>query len=124
MAETLGVNEETERRIEAAQQEAERQRQTQEFLQSLTANDELLKPVYHPEAYVMREKARGAANRGEIQKTDCTHPFHALDQYVDDVSERGGRPDISGRPVNLFVCRICTMPLWLVDPWGTPVTDD
>lgn len=113
-------SEEADKRFEIARQQAERQRQASEFLNSLTKNDELVKPIYNPEAYVMREKYMSAANRGELQRTKCTHPFVLLRQFVDD------DPAVArnGKPINLFECGACHMPLWLVDPWGVPVTDD
>lgn len=117
------MNEEVERRIEEARVAAERQRQTKEFLESLTADDEIVKPIYNPEAFVMREKFIGAANRGELPRKACDHPLHYLQQYVDDDSARGGRPDLIGKPVNLFICGVCETPLWLVDPWGAVVND-
>lgn len=117
------MNEEAERRIEEARKDAARQKQAREFLESLTADTEMVKPVYNPEAYVMREKFTGAANRGELPRKNCHHPMQYLQQYVDDVSERGGRPDLTGKPVNLFICGVCEMPLWLVDPWGEVVND-
>lgn len=117
------MNEEAERRIEEARREAARQKQAQEFLESLTKDSELVKPIYNPEAYVMREKFTGAANRGELRRTNCNHPMQYLQQYVDDDSQRGGRPDLTGKPVNLFICGVCELPLWLVDPWGAVVND-
>lgn len=113
------MNDETEKRIEAARAVAERESQTQEFLASLTKNDTLVKPVYNPEAYVMREKFRGQANRGELQRTDCRHPLAYIQQYIDDdpLVQR------AGRPVNLFVCGVCEMPIWFCDPWGDPLGD-
>lgn len=114
------MNDEAEKRIEAARQESARQKETAEFLKSLTKNDELIKPIYNPEAYVMREKFRGAASRGELKKTGCSHPLDRLQQYVDeDPSQKR-----HGRAVNLFECGVCHLPLWLTDPWGNPVTDD
>lgn len=117
------MNEEVERRIEEAAAEQRRQKQTQEFLDSLTKDTELIRPVYNPDAFVWREKYKGAANRGELQRTDCDHPLVYIQQYVDDDSARGGRPDIIGKPVNLFECGVCHMKLWLVDPWGAVVND-
>lgn len=117
------MSDEVERRIEAAAQEAARQKQAKEFLDSLTKDTELVKPIYNPEAYVMREKFIGAAKRGELPRTDCDHPLNYMQQYVDDDGQRGGRPDLVGKPVNLFICGICTTPLWLVDPWGEVVND-
>jgi len=109
-----------EARIEAAAQEAARQKQTQEFLQGLTKNDELVRPIYNPEAFVFREKYRGQASRGELKRTECRHPLQYVQQYIDD------DPAIKreGRPVNLYECGVCHMPLWMVDPWGSPVPDN
>lgn len=110
---------EVDRRLEAAKTEAVRAEQTQDFLRSLTADTELVRPVYNPEAYVFREKARGAAERGEIQRTDCKHPFQYLQQFEDS------DPSVmrKGNSVNLFECQICTMLLWLVDPFGKDKSD-
>lgn len=114
------MSEEVERRIEEARQQTQRQRQTDEFLKSLTRNDELVRPIVNPEAFVMREKFRGSANRGELKRTGCRHPLERLQQYLDD------DPLVarSGRPVNLFECGVCHLVLWLVDPWGDAVSDD
>jgi hypothetical protein len=117
------VDEETERRLEAAAQDASRQKEVSEFLESLKPGDELVRPIYNPEAVVFREKYRGMASRGELPKTKCRHPMDLLQQYVDDDSQRGGSPGVAGRPVNLFICGVCQTPLWLVDPWGETVSD-
>lgn len=113
------MTDETERRIQAAADAASRTRQTKEFLDSLTKNDELVKPIYNPEAWVIRNKAKGAAERGEIERTNCHHPLQFLQQYIDD------DPSVKrdGKPVNLFECGVCHMLLWFVDPWGVPVAD-
>lgn len=113
------ANEEAELRIEAARQQAERQKQTKEFLEGLTKNDELVRPVRNPEAFVLREKYRGAATRGDLTRTGCAHPLSSLQQYVDDDPVVGR----NGRPVNLFVCGVCSLPIWMVDPWGEPISD-
>ena len=114
------MNDEVEQRIEAAAQAAQRQKDTKEFMESLTKDTELVKPIYNPEAYVLREKARGLASRGEMPKSDCTHPLRYIQQYIDD------DPSVlrEGKPVNLFECGICHIPIWFVDPWGNPLTDD
>lgn len=111
---------EVERRIEVARAESQRSRNAAEFLAGLTKNDEMVKPIYNPEAYVFREKFRGAANRGELQKSGCRHPINAITQYIDE------DPKIArnGNPVNLFECGICHLPIWWVDPWGEPITDN
>lgn len=116
----IDVSEETDRRIEVARAKGERVKQTQEFMESLTKNDSLVKPIYNPEAYIFREKLRGAANRGELPKTECRHPFQSMKQFVDE------DPAVArnGRPVNLFECGVCHMTMWIVDPWGTPVSDE
>ena len=113
------MNEDVERRIEEARQASARQKETEEFLRGLTSNDQLLKPIYNPEAWVMREKARGAANRGELRKSECRHPLEYIQQYIDD------DPSVKrdGRPVNLFACGVCGCLLWFVDPWGEAVPD-
>lgn len=113
------MSDETDRRIEAARAEQRRQKETKEFLDSLTSKDSLVRPIYNPEAWAIRNKARGQANRGEITKTDCRHPFAYLQQYEDD------DPSVKrkGLPVNLFLCGICGMPLWLVDPFGNEKSD-
>jgi hypothetical protein len=113
------VDEETERRIEAARAESQRQKQTKEFLDSLTDKDSLVKPVYNPEAWAVRNKARAAASRGEIKPTSCRHPFQYLQQYQDDDPSVKRR----GLDVNLFECGVCGMPLWLVDPFGNEKSD-
>lgn len=113
------MDDETERRIEAARAEQQRQKETKEFLDSLTKNDELVRPIYNPEAWALRDKARAAASRGELPKVDCRHPFSYLQQYEDD------DPSVKrkGLPVNLFMCGVCGMPLWLVDPHGEVKAD-
>lgn len=114
------MTEEADRRIEAARQEAERQKQTKEFLEGLKKDDEILRHIHNPEAFLMREKFRGMATRGDLKRSGCTHPFAMIQQYVDDDPLATRR----GRDVNLFECTVCHMPLWLVDPWGDPVSDD
>jgi hypothetical protein len=114
------MSDDAERRIEAAAAQAARQKEAREFLEGLTKNDEILRPVRNPEAYVMREKARGAASRGELPRNDCRHPFQYLQQYTDDDPAVQRR----GRPVNLFACGVCGMLLWLVDPWGESKADE
>lgn len=113
------MNEETERRIEEAAAEQRRAKQTREFLEGLTSNDQLLKPIYNPEAFIMRDKFVGAARRGDLPRKGCTHPLVYLQQYIDD--DPAVKRD--GKPVNLFVCGVCETPLWLVDPWGDVVSD-
>lgn len=119
MSEQKNQRLEADRRIEAARQEADRQKQTKEFLDGLTRNDEIVKPIYNPEAFIMRDKAQSAARRGEVVRKDCKHPLEYLQQYLDD------DPLIKrkGRPVNLFACGICGGLIWFVDAWGTPVSD-
>ena len=113
------MNEDAERRIEEARKAAQRQKETDEFLQSLTKNDELVKPIYNPEAWALRNQAQGAANRGEYPKKDCKHPFAYLEQYVDtDPSVK--RKEL---PTNLFECTVCHSLLWLVDPYGNVKSD-
>jgi len=113
------ADDETERRIDAARQDAERKKETKEFLDGLKDGDQLVRPVYNPEAFVMREKFRGAASRGEIPRTRCQHPFQYMEQYTDDDPAVQRR----GLPVNLFECGVCHTPFWLVDPWGGVVPD-
>lgn len=114
------MSDDVEKRIEAARQEADRQKQTREFLDSLKPGDETVRHIHNPEAFVMREKARGQASRGELLRSGCTHPLAYIQQYVDD------DPLVvrKGNPVNLFVCGVCGMLLWFADPWGNPVSDD
>lgn len=116
----MSKDDEVEKRILAAREEADRQKQTKEFLEGLTKNDELLKPIYNPEAFIMRDKYRGAANRGELQRTNCNHPLSMLQQYEDT------DPLVirKGNPLNLFECGQCHLVIWLVDPWGTPISDN
>lgn len=94
------------------------QKQTQEFLNSLKGED-TIKPIYNPEAFVLRSKAKAAAERGEIQKSGCPHPISQIEQYMDDDPLRKRE----GKMVNLFECGACHMLFWLVDPWGDPVSD-
>ena len=113
------MSDEADRRIEEAARAAARQKETKEFLDSLTKNDELLKPIYNPEAWVMRDKAKAAASRGELPHKGCPHPLDQVQQYVDD------DPSVKrkSRPVNLFACGVCGSLLWFVDPWGVAVSD-
>lgn len=113
-------NDEVERRIEEAAQKAAREKETAEFVAGLTKNDETLKPIYNPEAWVMRDKARSQALNGKVQKTGCRHPLALLKQYVDE------DPSLKrhGNPVNLFECGVCHTPIWFVDPWGEALSDD
>lgn len=113
------MSDEVERRLEAARQAAVRQKETQEFVDSLTKDTELLKPIYNPEAWVIRDKAKSAATRGELVRTDCRHPIAYLQQFVDEDPSRKR----DGKAVNLFECGVCHMCLWLVDPWGEAVGD-
>lgn len=85
----------------------------------LTANDELVRPVYNPEAWVMRDKLKSAAASGKLPKTECTHPLDLLRQYVDDDPSMKRE----GRLVNLFECGVCQMLVWFTDPWGVAVSD-
>lgn len=97
----------------------DRTKETAEFLQSLKSGDTLVKPVYNPEAWVLRDKYRAAADRGDLKKTECRHPIVAIQQYQDH------DPTVKRRDkdLNLFMCSMCGMHLWLVDPWGTPISD-
>lgn len=113
------ANDEVERRIEEARQQAARQKETEEFLKGLTSDDELLRPIYNPEAWVMRDKAKAAASRGEIKQPGCRHPLRYIQQYVDDDPSVQRR----GNEVNLFACGVCGCLLWFVDPWGSAVSD-
>lgn len=99
---------------------SEREKQVTEFLANLTKNDALVKPIYNPEAFLMREKARGAANRGDIQRTGCRHPLSEIRQFVDE------DPSVkrNDKLVNLFECGVCHMLLWFADPWSEPISDD
>lgn len=108
------MSEEADRRIEEARRQARRQKETAEFLESLKPGDELLRRVVNPEAWALRNKAQGAANRGEYPRKNCQHPFALLQQYQDDDPSVKRR----GLPVNLFECGQCGTLLWLVDPYG------
>ena len=98
---------------------ADSKKQVAEFMNSLKGKD-TLKPIYNPEAFVLRSKAKAAAERGDIKPTGCTHPMQYMQQYQDDDPVRKRE----GKMVNLFECGVCHMLMWLVDPWGDPVTDD
>lgn len=113
-------NDEAERRIEAARVDALRQKETAEFLQSLKPGDEMMRQIINPEAWAMRDKFKAAATRGELPRTDCSHPMALLQQYIDDdpLIKR------AGRPVNLFECGVCHMAIWFTDPWGKALSDD
>lgn len=113
-------SDDVEKRILAARAEEQHKKDTAEFLLSLGPNDELVRPIHNPEAFIMRNKARAAAARGEITKPGCTHPLYAIKQFIDQ------DPTIKRRnqPLNLFECTICSMILWLTDPWGDEVSDD
>ena len=108
-----------EERIDRAVEAGKRAKETAEFLQSLTKNDEILRPIYNPEAWVMRDKLASAAHRGELTKTGCRHPLAELRQFIDD--DPSQKRD--GRPTNLFECSQCHMIVWFVDPWGAPLGD-
>jgi hypothetical protein len=113
------ASEEADRRIEEAAAQAQRQKEAKEFLEGLTKDDELVRPVYNPEAFVMREKLRGQASRGEIRQRECEHPQAYIQQYQDDdplVARRGAM-------VNLYQCGVCHTHLWLVDAWGKTAGD-
>lgn len=114
------MSDEADRRIEIAAAKVERAKQQQEFIEGLTKNDTLIRPIYNPEAYVFREKMTGAAERGELKRSSCRHPFQDMKQYIDE------DPAIArnGRPVNLFECGVCHMIMWIVDPWGVAVSDE
>ncbi|MDE2101186.1 MAG: hypothetical protein KGL39_28330, partial [Patescibacteria group bacterium] len=108
---------EAQDRIEAAARAA---KERDEFIASLGPNDEIVKPIYNPEAWIIRDKAKAAASRGEILPGKCPHPLTHIRQVVDsDPAIR--RKD---RPVNLFRCELCDMPCWLVSPWGEPLGDN
>ncbi len=113
------MDEDVEKRLEAAKANAERQAEAAEFLQSLKPGDTIAKPVIDPQAYHFRSKLRGAAERGELTRTDCQHPFEYLQQYIDE----DPKTTRYRRPVNLFECGVCHLKLWLVDPWGKPKAD-
>lgn len=113
------MDEETERRIEEARQAAARQKDTADFLNSLTKNDEIVRPIYNPEAWVARDKAAAAAKRGDYPRRECRHPYAYLEQYVDDDPGMNRK----GKPINLYECGMCHTLLWLVDPFGQPKSD-
>lgn len=113
------MSDDVEYRIESARLEAERERQTREFMQSLTKNDEIVRPVYNPEAFVLREKFKGMAARGEMRRTQCKHPIERLQQFEDSDPTVARR----GKLLNLWQCGLCEMPLWLRDPFGADVGD-
>lgn len=108
-----------EQKIEEARLQKVREEEAAEFLRSIGPNADLLKPIYNPEAYVMRDKARAAASRGEMHQTTCRHPLWRVKQFV-DYDPAVNRKD---RPLNLFECEDCHTLMWLVDPWGKMVGD-
>lgn len=114
------ANEEADRRIEAARANAQREKETADFLKSLKPGDSLVKPIYNPEAWVKRDQAKSAAIRGDLQRTNCNHPMAYLTQYVDD----DPAANRYGTPLNLFECGVCHTLIWLCDPWGVAVTDN
>lgn len=94
-------------------------KETEEFVQSLKPGDEIVKPIYNPEAFVLRDQLRSAANRGSLPRTACRHPLANIVQMQDQDPSVKRR----GNDVNLFICGVCDMHLWLTDPWGTPISD-
>lgn len=116
------MTDETEQRIEAARLEAQRTKDNADFLASLKTGDSTVKHIQNPEAFIMREKYIGAAGRNQFtaQQRECSHPLAYLQQFVDDdpLLHR------EGRPVNLFACGVCHLPVWFSDPWGRPLSDD
>lgn len=113
------MDDETTRRIDEAAAKAARQKETDEFLKSIKSADDVLKPIYNPEAFVMRDKAKAAAARGELPKSDCTHPLQYIQQFEDSDPSVARR----GQDVNLFACGVCGCLLWFVDPWGVAIND-
>jgi len=114
------VSEEADKRIEAARVDAQRAKETEEFLKGLKKGDSTVKAIHNPEAWVMRDKAKGAAARGEMSRQmDCPHPIEYMQQYFDD--DPGVKR--SGKDLNLFVCAQCGCLLWIVDPFGKVAAD-
>jgi hypothetical protein len=109
-----------EQRIEAARVEGQRAKDNAEFIASLKPGDSTVKYIHNPEAFALRSKFTGMAERGEMDVTGCTHPLAYIEQYIDDdpLMKR------AGRPVNLFECGVCRTPVWFCDPWGRPLSDD
>ncbi|MEM3008392.1 MAG: hypothetical protein QXU32_02350 [Nitrososphaerales archaeon] len=91
----------------------------QDFLNSIKDPDDIIRPIYNPEAFILRNKAEHAARTGKIKRPDCSHPLQYLKQYVDE------DPSVHRRnvPVNLFECGVCHSLLWFVDAWGRPASD-
>lgn len=112
------MSDEIKRQVEAARQEEKIRKDTTEFFTSLGPNDEMIKPIYSPEAFIFRSKAKTAAAAGEVVKPNCTHPLAYIHQYFDEEKTLG-----RNKPVNLFECGRCHCILWLRDPWGDDVGD-
>lgn len=82
-------------------------------------NTDFVKNITNPRAWIMRDKARAAAGRGEYPRKGCPHPVEMMEQYIDDDSGVDRRQ----RPLNLFECGLCHSLLWLVDPYGQEAQD-
>jgi hypothetical protein len=80
---------------------------------------EFVKPITNPQAWIMRDKARAAAARGEYPNNGCPHPVALMNQYVDDDLTVGRK----GEELNVFECGLCHSILWLVDPYGNEAQD-
>lgn len=61
--------------------------------------------------------ADALAGRLKPRINNCPHPKSSLEEYVD---EAPGRED---RPVNLYRCSLCNLPLALADPFGRFAAD-
>lgn len=72
---------------------------------------DLIKHIDSPEAAIVRMREAARAKTGDVVNTGCPHPVSSIDWVVDDNTQTGR----SGKPLNLFVCGVCSSLLRLVD---------
>lgn len=80
---------------------------------------DFVKRIDSPDAAVVRMRELARAKAGKVVNTGCPHPVSAIEQFVDDAGYVG-RND---KPVNLFMCTICSSLLRLVDYNNTEAQD-
>lgn len=82
------------------------------------AGQQLLKQITQPLPDTDRRRILAQAQRGVYPKTTCPHPVNA----IDGIEDYGPAARV-GRPLNVFICRLCNSHLFLVDPYGRWATD-
>lgn len=80
---------------------------------------DIIRHIDSPDANIIRLRESARAKTGSVIDKGCPHPVSAIEWVVDD----HGAVNRNARPLNLFVCGVCSGLLRLVDFNGVEASD-